>query len=289
MVNNSNMGTQQAYVPIVVVSRDRQNILGRNLLSQLKLYWSDIMLVRNLDLIHAELLTEVPNVFVEGLGKLKEMQVKINVKSETIPRFFKARPIPYALKEKVEKELDRLQQEGIEPVQFAEWATPIVPVCKFNGQLRICGDYKITINKSVVEDNYPLPRVNDLYASLAQVVWQEEGHSRNLIWVMHIYSFRSTNGHVTTLQSTRTRDCSDIPGYLKGLQSRHPYSRERSNTAAWYSTRVHLLGRHSRHWENPRRTCGESSIGLETVGSRRAETEQSKVWVLQPVSPVHGP
>ena len=31
--------------------------------------------------IHAELLAEVPDVFADGLGKLKEMQVKINVKS----------------------------------------------------------------------------------------------------------------------------------------------------------------------------------------------------------------
>ena len=45
------------------------------------------MPVRNLDPIHAELLAEVPDVF--GLGKLIEMQVKINVKSEAIPRFFK--------------------------------------------------------------------------------------------------------------------------------------------------------------------------------------------------------
>ena len=63
---------QSAYVPIVVVSGDRHNLLGRNLLSQLKLEWSEIMLVRNLDPIHAELFTEVPDVFVEGLGKLKE-------------------------------------------------------------------------------------------------------------------------------------------------------------------------------------------------------------------------
>lgn len=159
---------QSAHVPIVVVSGARQNLLGRNLLSQLKLDWGEIMLVRDLDPVHAGLMAEVPDVFAEGLGKLKEMQVKINVKSDAIPRFFKARPIPYALKEKVEHEIDRLQQEGIiEPVQFSEWAAPIVPVPKSNGQIRICGDYKVTINKSVVEDKYPLPRVNDLYASLA--------------------------------------------------------------------------------------------------------------------------
>ena len=155
------------YVPIVVVSGDRQNALGRNILSQLKLDWSEIMLVRNLDAItvHAELLAEVPDVFADGLGKLKEMQVNINVKSEAIPRFSKATPIPYALKKKVENELDRLQQEGIiESVQFAELAAPSVPVCKSNEQRQICGDYKVTINKSVVEDKYPLPRVNDLYA-----------------------------------------------------------------------------------------------------------------------------
>ncbi|KAI0240482.1 hypothetical protein LSAT2_008781, partial [Lamellibrachia satsuma] len=118
--------------------------------------------------VQSGLLAEVPGVFSEGLGKLKDVQVKIHVKNGAIPRFFKARPIPYALKEKVENELDRLQHEGIiEPVQFSEWAAPIVPVCKANGQIRICGDYKVTINRSVVEDKYPLPRVNDLYASLA--------------------------------------------------------------------------------------------------------------------------
>ena len=58
-----------------------------------------------------------------------------------------------AMKEKVEDELKRLQETGvIEPVQFSEWAAPIVPVLKSNGQIRICGDYKVTINQDVVED-----------------------------------------------------------------------------------------------------------------------------------------
>ena len=97
---------------------------------------------------------EVPDVFKEGLGELKGMKVNIHVKDD-------------AMKQKVKEELNRLQESGIiEPVQFSEWAAPIVPVLKSNGQIRICGDYKVTINKGVVEDKYPLPRVNDLYASL---------------------------------------------------------------------------------------------------------------------------
>ncbi|KAI0232573.1 hypothetical protein LSAT2_017097, partial [Lamellibrachia satsuma] len=108
-----------------------------------------------------------PDVFSEGLGELKGMKVKIQVKDDATPRFHKPRPVPYALKEKVKKELIRLQETGIiEQVQFSEWAAPIVPVCKSNGQIRICGDYKVTINQAVVEDKYPIPRVNDLYAGL---------------------------------------------------------------------------------------------------------------------------
>ena len=144
-----------------------QNLLGRNLLTEFKLDCVEIMLVRNRDPVHAQLMTEVPDVFKEGIGEHKGMKVNIHVKDDATPRFHKARPVPYAMKEKVEDELKRLQETGIiEPVQFSEWAAPIVPVLKSNGQIRICGDYKVTINQGVVEDKYPLPRVNDLYASL---------------------------------------------------------------------------------------------------------------------------
>ena len=95
------------------------------------------------------------------------MKVNNRVKDEAIPRFHEARPVPQAMQHKVEDELNRLQEIGIiEPVQFSELAAPIVPDLKSNGQIRICGEYKVTINKGMVEDTYPLPRVNDLYASL---------------------------------------------------------------------------------------------------------------------------
>ena len=76
--------------------------------------------------------------------------------------------MPYALREKVENELNCLQKENIiEPVQYSEWAAPIVPVIKPNGSVRICGDYKLTINRVAKLDGYTLPRIEDLFARLA--------------------------------------------------------------------------------------------------------------------------
>ena len=83
---------QVAQVPIVVVSGDRQNLLGRNLLTELKLDWDEIMHVRNLDPDHSQLMAEVPDIFTEGLGELKDMKVKIHVKAYATPHFHKSRP-----------------------------------------------------------------------------------------------------------------------------------------------------------------------------------------------------
>ena len=70
---------------------------------------------------------------------------------------------------KIEAELDRLVKEGtIEPVEFTEWATPIVPIVKEDGTIRICGDYEETINQAAKLDNYPIPKIEDLYATLGE-------------------------------------------------------------------------------------------------------------------------
>ena len=68
----------------------------------------------------------------------------------------------------MEEALERLENEGIiEPIGFSEWAAPIVPVVKRDGSIRVCGDYKLTINQAAQVDTYPLPLIEDLFASLA--------------------------------------------------------------------------------------------------------------------------
>ena len=51
------------------------------------------------------------------------------------------------MRKKIEVELEILVNEGIMvPVESSEWATPIVLIVKSDGNIRICGDYKITLN-----------------------------------------------------------------------------------------------------------------------------------------------
>ncbi|VDI51047.1 Hypothetical predicted protein [Mytilus galloprovincialis] len=115
-----------------------------------------------------ELLAQHASVFSDNIGCVNGIKGNLIMKDNVKPVFMKARPIPYALRPKVEQELDRLEEEGIiTKVPTSEWATPIVPVVKKSGGVRICGDFKVTINQQLQVDQYPLPRIDDIFASLS--------------------------------------------------------------------------------------------------------------------------
>ena len=113
-------------------------------------------------------MTNHASVFKDELGHVNGVRAKIYIKPGASQKVRRARTVSFALREKVEQELSRLQEHGIiEPVRFADWAAPVVPVMKSDGKIRICGYYKVTINQASRVDHYPLPRIDDLLASLA--------------------------------------------------------------------------------------------------------------------------
>ena len=107
-------------------------------------------------------------VFKPGLGLVKGVQASFVLKDEAKPVMCKARTIPYALRSKVEQEIDSMvESETLTKVADSPWGTPLVPVMKDGGEsVRICGDYKSTLNKCLSTKEYPLPTIEECFNSV---------------------------------------------------------------------------------------------------------------------------
>ena len=158
---------QRESLQLHIVAGAGPMLLGQDWLHKLKLNWPAICHLSSSPTLESVLIMHNA-VFNEELGCVQGMSAKIHVEPGSTPQFCKARPVPFALRGRVEQELDRLHEsEVIKPVEYAEWAAPIVPVIKSDGSVCICGDYKVTVNRVAKVDSYPLPRIDDLFASLA--------------------------------------------------------------------------------------------------------------------------
>jgi len=125
------------------------------------------------------------NVFSQALGKCTHYKAAIHLKTDATPAFFKPRSLPFAMKQKVNDELNRLVDIGVltpvdfsddelnrlvdigvlTPVDFSDWAAPIVVVNKPDGRIRICGDFK-ALNRNIQVDQHPLPTLDSLMENL---------------------------------------------------------------------------------------------------------------------------
>ena len=161
-------GSQQEKLVLIVVSGNGPSLFGRNWLKYLRLDWPTIATVNAVRVKPLQvLLKEHPQLVAEGLGKVEPYRATLQVQPDAMPKFCKSRPVPFAIREAVGKELDHLEEQGIiEKVSHSDWAAPIVPVPKKDGHFRICGDYKVTINQALSVEQYPLPKPEDLFTTL---------------------------------------------------------------------------------------------------------------------------
>ena len=160
---------QEFQLPLLVAEGKRTSLFGRNWMERIRLNWEEILHIERKGGNSLErLLKQYKTVFADGYGEMTPFKAHITLKDDVAPIFHKARPVPYSLREKVDKELDKQVGAGIlKKVERSEWASPVVIVPKPDGSVRICSDYKVSINKVVEDTPYPLPTADDIFSTLA--------------------------------------------------------------------------------------------------------------------------
>ena len=160
-------GEQTGLFTLYVVEGAGPTLVGREWLRQIR-YSIGLLSKQQGQGRLEDLLEHYSAVFQEEVGVMNTFEAHLQLKPESVPKLHKHRPVPFAIKQAIEDELDRLEKAGIiEKVTHSPWASPIVPVPKGDGRIRLCGDYKATLNSSLEVDQYPLPCPEDIFASLA--------------------------------------------------------------------------------------------------------------------------
>ena len=90
------VNNQKEQLDLLVVPGNGPSLLGRDWLSCLRLDWAHIRYMNNSDTLQV-VLAHHPTVFEESLGLVQGTTAKIHVDPAAQPKFFKARPVPYAL------------------------------------------------------------------------------------------------------------------------------------------------------------------------------------------------
>lgn len=155
-------------------------LVGRTWLDKLFPKWKDsflnsVSLVKN-----ASVASE--SIRIQAISRIKEkfatvfeprktpiagFQAHLTLKSEARAVYRKPSVIPLSLVDKVKDNLnDLLGKSIIKRVDFSDWASQIVVADKKNGDIRVCCNYKRTLNPNLERHDYPIPRVDDILFTL---------------------------------------------------------------------------------------------------------------------------
>ena len=146
-----------------------------------------------------------PNLCSGRIGKLNTQEIKLHINKSIKPIFQRARAIPLHLRPGIEKAIKKMiDNDIIEEVNGpTPWVSPIVPVIKENGEVRVCTDARC-LNTAIQREIHSAPLIDevalelneakfisklDLNAAYNQLVLDEE--SRNItVFATHMGTFR---------------------------------------------------------------------------------------------------
>ena len=128
-----------------------------------------------------------------------DFQIELDLGIEPISKA-PYRMAPLELKE-LKVQMEELVNKGFVRSSTSPWGAPVLFVKKKNGSLRLCIDYR-ELNKVTIRNQYPLPRIDDLFDQLQEArvfskIDLRSGYHQLKIWSEDIpkTAFRTRYGH----------------------------------------------------------------------------------------------
>jgi len=152
-------GTQTVEAVFIYVPGDGHSLLGRNTASELGVLKIGINVIGS----DSEQLEEEFKDCFEGVGKLKDFQLKLHIDSSVRPVAQPTRRVPFHMRKQVEQKIkELLDLDVIEEVKGpSPWVSPLVVVPKSSTDIRICVDMRLA-NRAVIRERHPIPTMEEI-------------------------------------------------------------------------------------------------------------------------------
>ncbi len=109
------------------------------------------------------------NTLNPELGKVSTTVHVINTGSSSptiVPQYW----IAPTWKEPLRDELRSMAKTGIIRPSLSPWSSPVLPVKKKDGTIRVCVDLRI-LNAATIPDPYEMPRIDDIIDQLGEAIF----------------------------------------------------------------------------------------------------------------------
>ncbi|XP_034192266.2 uncharacterized protein LOC117609734 [Osmia lignaria lignaria] len=106
-----------------------------------------------------------------GIGKLKDFKLTIPIDRSHPPVAQPVRRLPFKLRDQINKQLKELLDLDItETVEGpTEWVSPVIPIVKKNGEVRLCVDMR-RANEAILRERYPLPVIEKILSRVSTCI-----------------------------------------------------------------------------------------------------------------------
>ncbi|XP_029166467.1 uncharacterized protein K02A2.6-like isoform X1 [Nylanderia fulva] len=138
---------------------------------------------------------------IQPLPKFKDVKITIPIDKTVKPVIQPYRRIPIPLENKVNEKLAELKDSDIiEKVHGpSPWVSPMVPVLKENGEVRICIDMR-RANKAIIRENHPLPTMNEMLPNFRQAKYFSRLDIKN---AFHQVEIDPDSRYITTFSTSK--------------------------------------------------------------------------------------